>query len=170
MISLSLLSKFVLHSFCCIITSWALIPVILAKLLQSDPTLHTPDEASVEKLLVSVILEFLQFAHNYQRHQQQMHDSYTAANSSSNGELIRSFAMFSGELLVHLSQCIRSVIVSYSMDKQQLRVTLLSNRGRAEVVHTMVLMGDEVSAVSPQHPLAVEWTSRRETVMCMLDG
>lgn len=46
-------------------------------------------------------------------------------------------------LLVHLRQCIKSVMVS-QMETKQLRKALVSSRKRAEVMHIILRLGDQI--------------------------
>lgn len=147
---------------------WALLPVILAKILLSPPAVESagpstggaPSSAALEALaveqrLLKTIIEFLQYSYQYQIEQQLQVPPGAVA-------------VFSNILLTNLRQCIKSVIVT-QMEKSKLRQALISERTRAEVMHMVVQIGDKVSA-SADRRLAEEWVQTREAFMSMLDN
>ena len=77
-------------------------------------------------------------------------------------------APFTRVLLGHLRQCVKSVMVS-QMEKSRLRIALLSARSRAEVMHVIVQIGDEVAIDAVNATIATEWTQMKEAFMSMLD-
>lgn len=138
---------------------WALVPVILAKILLSPPpenasTLSGAVSLAVEQRLLKTIVEFLQYSYQYQIEQQQR-----AAPGST--------APFTDLLIDNLRQCIKSVMVT-QMEKNKLKQALISDRTRAEVMHMIVQIGDKVH-VHASIKLCDEWVQTREAFMSMLE-
>lgn len=136
------------------VVRWALLPVILARVLQSDPLEHSGDELAVEKKLLQTLVQFIEHSHEFQKNQQ--------ALVSTGGS-----APFTSMLLSHLRLCVKSVMVS-QMEKSRLRATLKISRDRAVVMNVIVQIGDEVSTDAIE-TVATEWVQMREAFMCMLD-
>ena len=134
---------------------WALLPVILARVLQSDPLEQSADEQIVEKKLLQTLTLFIEHSHEYQRNQQ-------ALVSAAGG-----CAPFTSMLLSNLRLCVKSVMVS-QMEKSRLRTTLKFSRDRAVVMNVIVQIGDEVAGQAVEI-VATEWVQMREAFMCMLD-
>lgn len=175
---------------------WLLVPVIIARILQSQPNQQTPEEITIEKSLLKSILSFVQHAHEHQKRQQHSFDIdeecrqvqqlanekgiqsiphvdtfSMSGKSSTNGTtsaVIRSAAPFTVLLLGHLRQCVKSVMITY-MEKKVLRQALLSCRQRAEMMHVIVELGNELSSIVDAS-IRLEWTTIKETFMAMLDG
>ena len=137
-----------------LLSRWALLPVILARVLQSDPTDQSIDEQAVEKKLLNTLVQFIKHSHEYQRNQQ--------ALCASGGS-----APFTSMLLGNLRLCVKSVMVS-QMEKSKLRATLKFSRDRAVVMNAIVQIGDEVAGAAGE-TIALEWAQMREAFMCMLD-
>lgn len=76
-------------------------------------------------------------------------------------------APYTSILLNNLRQCVKSVMVS-QMEKSRLRIALVSARSRAEVMHVIVKIGDEVSE-DADSVISTEWKQLREAFMSMLD-
>lgn len=134
---------------------WALLPVILARVLQLDPADQPAEEQEVEKKLMKTLVQFVQHSREYQK-SQHMHPPDAGP------------APFTAQLLGNLRQCVKSVMVS-QMEKSKLRAALLSSRSRAEVMHVIVQIGDQV-ATDAETAVADDWASMREAFMSMLDG
>jgi hypothetical protein len=74
------------------------------------------------------------------------------------------------DLLGHLRQCIKSVMVS-QMEKKQLRKSLLCSRRRAEVMHLITQLGDNIAVMLTKKPvLQSEWGQLRDAFMLMLEN
>jgi len=145
---------------------WALLPVILAKILLSppaaDPTTASSSSSgaanealAVEQRLMRTIIEFLQYSYQYQVDSQRQVPPGAVA-------------VFTNILLTNLRQCIKSVMVT-QMEKSKLRQALISDRIRAEVMHMIVQIGDKVSVLADRR-LSEEWAQTREAFMSMLDN
>ena len=141
---------------------WALLPVILAKTLRPTSTSSSKDNnnltsenQSVEYSLLKTIIEFLQYSYQFQVDQQKLVPTNTPA-------------IFSNVFLIHLRQCVKSVMVT-QMEKNKLRDSLLSDKTRAEVMHVIVQIGDKVSNYTDTS-LKEEWIQTREAFMSMLDN
>ena len=130
-------------------------PVILARVLQSDPLEQSIDEQAVEKKLLHTLTLFIEHSHEYQKNQQ-------ALVSSAGG-----IAPFTSMLLGNLRLCVKSVMVS-QMEKSRLRTTLKFSRDRAVVMNVIVQIGDEVAEQAAE-TISTEWAQMREAFMCMLD-
>ena len=135
---------------------WALLPVILARVLQSDPADQPADEQAVEKKLLGTLVQFIEHSHEFQKNQQALVSGSLGAS-----------APFTTMLLGNLRLCVKSVMVS-QMDKSRLRATLKISRDRAVVMNVIVQIGDEVSKDAGEN-IATEWAQMREAFMCMLD-
>lgn len=139
---------------------WALLPAILARILQVNPDDQADEDKAVEEKLMKNLLDFIRHAHQYQRELQSKSDDKFLEGGSSSSK-------FTLLLLGHLRQCLKSVMITFS-DKAQLRQALLSSRSRAEVLHIIVLVGDklveDVDAIAGN-----EWIQIREAFMVMLD-
>jgi len=144
---------------------WALLPVILAKILLSPPAADPTGTSSsssaanealaVEQRLLRTIIEFLQYSYQYQIDQQRQVPPGAVA-------------IFTNILLSNLRQCIKSVMVT-QMEKSELRQALISDRTRAETMHMIVQIGDKVSVLADRR-LSEEWVQTREAFMSMLDN
>lgn len=134
---------------------WALLPVILARVLQSDPSEQSSDEQAVEKKLLHTLTLFIEHSHEYQKNQQALVSS------------VGGCAPFTSMLLGNLRLCVKSVMVS-QMEKSRLRTTLKFSRDRAVVMNIIVQIGDEVAGQAAE-TISTEWIQMREAFMCMLD-
>lgn len=105
---------------------WAIIPAILAKLLQIDPETQSSEDSFVEIRLLKLVTDFIAHAQQYQREQ---HGAAMQAGQP--------FAAFSVELLEHLRKCLKVLMVSL-IQKSQLKKALQSRRERAEAVNLIV--------------------------------
>jgi len=139
---------------------WALLPVILARVLQLDPAEQSAEEKEVEQKLMKTLVQFVQHSREFQQAQAQQQHQRTGGSGAP--------APFSTQLLGNLRQCVKSVMVS-QMEKSKLRAALLSSRSRAEVMHIIVQVGDLV-AKDVDSSVADDWASMREAFMSMLDG
>lgn len=181
---------------------WALIPVVLAKLLMTPNSASTlpsaaPSSSSganttdsnannagiseaVEKRLLKTIIEYLQYSYQvYLNLQKQPSLSATIPEAK---EGIESFCK---ELLSRLRQVLKNILITqlpYDTSSgagqgqgshgQRLRDALLVERTRAEVVHVVVSLGNEilsqVARISGQ--TAEEWVQTRDAFMSFLDN
>jgi hypothetical protein len=139
---------------------WALVPVVLARALMAaaaapgqQPVPANPEAQMVECRLLHSISDFI--SHCYQTHMQ----GGSLSIASENAAL---------ELLSQLRQCVKNVIITHMEKRKQLRDTLLSEKARAELMHLIVQVGDNVSLeTDAQH--AEEWMQTKEAFMAMLD-
>ena len=106
---------------------WALMPVILARILQSDPADQPQEEQAVEQKLMKTLRQFVNKS-------QEVFDKMHSEDGQGRGQGSLSFA---ATLVGHLRQCLKSVMVSHT-EKHQLRKALLSSRPRAEIMHVIV--------------------------------
>lgn len=168
---------------------WALIPVILARVLQSDPAeqndevrpcssplplppsllpdyghthslfaspaAHAQQDKEVEETLMKTILLFVQHSRQFQVEQQ----NQTPPNVTHPFTLI---------LLTNLRQTVRSCMVAH-LEKSKLRSALLSSRHRAEVMHVLVMLGEEIK-LSVDDVARNEWMHICEAFYLMLDS
>ena len=140
---------------------WALIPVILARVLQSDPDNQSVEDKEVEQRLMRTVMVFIKQTQGHQE----------VLSTSPNPGAAEELASFSQKLLVNLRYCLRSVMVS-QMEKTQLRKALLTSRARAEVMQNVVQVGDKVAieVAKRSYSESTEWNQMREAFMSMLDG
>lgn len=138
---------------------WALVPVVLARALMSPPTAAQfvgqaalNEALAVERKLLQTVRDFIQYS--YQLHLQ-------------GNDLLQSNTSVK-DLLSNLRQCVKNVIVTHMEKKKQLRETLLSEKARAEVMHVIVQVGDDIS-METDTQLAEEWTQTKEAFMSLLD-
>jgi hypothetical protein len=110
---------------------WALIPVIIARLLLTDPSNQSQDEVETEEILLQSISMFIQFSQEYQEVEQ---SKYSLIDSGT-------CAPFSLTLLKNLRQCIRGVVVAH-IEKQALHGAVLTCRSRAALLNQIVELGD----------------------------
>jgi hypothetical protein len=168
---------------------WALIPVILARVLQSDPAeqndevrpcssplplppsllpdygythslftspaAHAQQDKEVEETLMKTILLFVQHSRQFQVEQQ----NQTPPNVTHPFTLV---------LLTNLRQTVRSCMVAH-LEKSKLRSALLSSRHRAEVMHVLVMLGEEIK-LSVDDVARNEWMHICEAFYLMLDS
>lgn len=71
-------------------------------------------------------------------------------------------------LLSRLRQTIKSVVIA-QMEKSQLRHALKSSRKRAEVMQSIMRLGNRVVESVGQESKKVDWEQLRDTFMQMLD-
>jgi hypothetical protein len=129
-------------------------PVVLARLFQSNVSEQNEEEQAIEQKLIKTLVDFVQYSQKFQADQQVM-----SPNMPTN---------FTSTLLQNIRQCIKSVMVS-RMEKSLLRQALLSSRARAEVMHVIVQVGDKVS--QDVDPLAkADWAQMKEAFLSMLDS
>lgn len=138
---------------------WALVPVVLARALMVLPFVPTGQAAiqeslAVERKLLRTIADFIQFC--YQTHLQDASMS-AAADSSAR------------ELLQNLRQCVKNVIVTHMEKKSQLREVLQAEKSRAEVMHLIIQVGENIS-LETNSALAEEWSQTKDAFMSMLEG
>jgi len=107
---------------------WTLLPVLVARILQRDPVEQTKEDIAVEAKLLATIMDFILYEEN------------CIVNRLAVGNSIPPSV-----LLVHLRQCIKSVMVS-QMETQQLRKALVNSRKRAEVMQIILRLGDQIVA------------------------
>lgn len=105
---------------------WTLLPVLVARILQRDPGEQSKEDVAVEAALLETIMDFIQFEEN------------CILSRVEGGNNIPPAV-----LLVHLRQCIKSVMVS-QMETKQLRKALVSSRKRAEVMNIILRLGDQI--------------------------
>jgi len=141
---------------------WALLPVILARIFQSDTSIHTDEDKEVEQILIKTLLEFIQYSQKLQV--EQLEQIKKACEE--NGQPITP-APFTPVLLGHLRQCVKSVMIS-QMEKNKLRQALTSSRIRAEIMHVIIQVGTKVSEDASTDG-AADWTQMSEAFMSMLD-
>ena len=93
-------------------------------------------------------------------------------------------APFSSILLTHISTCIKSIMsidtgtlrsnVDTSTTLMKLRLSLLSNRNRSELLHAMILVADNIVEMYNNRGnidvIGTEWIQLREKFMGMLDN
>ena len=147
---------------CIEICSWALLPAILARILQVSPSGQQEEDTAIEQRLSKTLLEFINHTHQY------LQDIVLQA-AAGNASILQDGGpkTFAIEFVAHLRQCVKSVMVSF-MEKTQLRQALLSSRSRAEVMHIVVQVGDKVS--EDMHGTDNDWVHIREAFMTMLDN
>lgn len=150
---------------------WALIPAILARILQVNPSDQQEEDKQVENKLIATLIGFIHHTHQYQKELQQREEMEMRSFAAAAWPPAQPIASmrFATEFLGNLRQSIKSVMVSF-MDKAQLRQALLSSRSRAEVIHIIVQMGDKVCETLVEESLAQEWIRLREAFMSMLDN
>lgn len=107
---------------------WTLLPVLVARILQRDPGEQSKEDVDVEASLLSTIIDFIQYEE----------DCIVNRRNVDMGVNIPPSV-----LLIHLRQCIKSVMVS-QMETKQLRKALVSSRKRAEVMHIILRLGDQI--------------------------
>lgn len=71
-------------------------------------------------------------------------------------------------LLSRLRQTIKSVVIA-QMEKSQLRHALKISRRRAEVMQSIVRLGNRVVEVVDQDSKKIDWEQLRDTFMQMLE-
>ena len=120
--------KLMRRSICLLQASqrWTLLPVLVARILQRDPDEQSTEDIQVEAALLATIIDFIQYEED------------CIVNRVEVGNNIPPSV-----LLVHLRQCIKSVMVS-QMETKQLRKALVSSRKRAEVMHIILRLGDQI--------------------------
>ena len=153
---------------------WALLPAIIARLLQTEPKDQTEEEKDVEAKLLKTLLQFLQHSHQFQQDQQ--------------ASMPVGLGAFTMVLLDNLKVCLAGVMVAHE-GKAALRGSLLSSRNRATLLHQVVTIGDKVSetaravclqdnaweVLGSANKAAIldssdEWVQSREAFMAMLDN
>ena len=155
---------------------WTLIPIVLARILMNTnpagtaPATAAPSSSSaapssssatgtgseaveVEKRLLKTIIEYLQFTYKQYNDLRQTRLDLTVT--------------YSNDLLNNLRQCLKNVMIT-QMEKNQLRESLLSERTRAEVMHVIVTLGDNISSLADQRNQE-EWKQTRDAFMSFLD-
>lgn len=143
---------------------WALLPAILARILQVDPSEQQEEDKTVEQKLIKTLLEFVNHTHQFLQDLQ----AQKLQGAVEGWQPPVSPDKFAHEFLANLRQCVKSVMVSF-MEKSQLRQALLSSRARAEVMHIIVQVGDKVSDQVDDDAVA-DWVHLREAFMSMLDN
>ena len=112
---------------------WALLPVVIARLLSSDPNMQSTEDKEVEEKLLAAMLQFVQHSKEYQE---------TEQSQAPHGHV----APFSLTLLKNLRQCVRGVVVAH-MEKKALKDALLTSRTRALLLNNITELGDAVKSV-----------------------
>jgi hypothetical protein len=165
--------KLIRRSICLLQASqrWTLLPVLVARILQRDPNEQSEEDLAVEAALLATIIDFVQYEED------------CIVNRADVGKSIPPSV-----LLVHLRQCIKSVMVS-QMETKQLRKALVSSRKRAEVMHIILRLGDQIVTTFCRDDMSeedvemsaamslnfmdsqrkVDWTQLRDTFMLMLE-
>lgn len=138
---------------------WTLLPVIVARILQKDPSEQSPEDAAVETTLLCTLIRFIEFEHQSITERQQHFQANHALDHT------ESLVM----LLSHLRQCIKSVMVS-QMEKSQLRKALKSSRKRAEVMNITLRLGNKITEVIDDESKKVDWWQMRDAFMLMLEN
>lgn len=141
---------------------WALIPIILARvLLPASSTANTPsvaDEAiQVERKLLLTIGDYLQ--HCYRQHQQLLLQTAPGTQHP-----------YSRELLSNLRQCLKNVMITQMDRRDMLREALLAEKVRAEILYLIVQVGDGMAQGGVEQVGMVEWVQTREAFMSLLDS
>jgi hypothetical protein len=143
-------------------------------------------ERETEAKLLSAFLEFVHNAHTFQQGQEQQHIQLLNQYAAMFGAGMPGAppppppnAPFTEVLLGHISECLRTIMGSSGGaaggDKVKLRISLLSNRNRSELLHAMIVCADSMverfRVVDPSTQQSVAtWTQLREEFMCMLDN
>jgi hypothetical protein len=109
----------------------------------------------VEETLMKTILLFVQHSRQFQVEQQ----NQTPPNVTHPFTLV---------LLTNLRQTVRSCMVAH-LEKSKLRSALLSSRHRAEVMHVLVMLGEEIK-LSVDDVARNEWMHICEAFYLMLDS
>ena len=158
---------------------WALLPAIIARLLQTDPKDQSEEEKEIEAKLLRTLLQFIQHSQQFQMDQQRiMSASYGPG----------AIASFTTTLIINLRKCLSGIMVAHT-EKSALRTSLLSSRSRATLLHQVVTVGDKVrdsimecmnntnntfsipAAEKGAIVYATEvWVQTREAFMAMLDS
>jgi hypothetical protein len=159
---------------------WALIPVILARILLPSSTPATVASAAagdnkatassilqemqeVERKLIVTISDYLNFCFTQHRDlHAKVLPGVAAAIAYANN--------YSRELLGHLRQCLKNIMITQMDKKSQLRESLLVERARAEVLYVIVRMGDQILGTWSDAQAKVEWVQTREAFMSLLEG
>jgi hypothetical protein len=159
---------------------WALIPVILARILLPSSTPAVVANAAagdnkataasilqemqeVERKLIATMNDYLNFCFAQHRdlHAKVMPGVAAATLYANN---------YSRELLGHLRQCLKNIMITQMDKKSQLRESLLVERARAEVLYVIVRMGDQILGTWSDAQAKVEWVQTREAFMSLLEG
>lgn len=155
---------------------WALIPVILARILLPAPASNATVSADngkgasvvkemqeVERTLIATITDYLQFCFAQQRelHAKVMPGVASATLYANN---------YSRELLGHLRQCLKNIMITQMDKKSQLRESLLVEKARAEALFVIVRLGDQIADTWSDAQSKVEWVQTREAFMSLLEG
>lgn len=138
---------------CC---RWTLIPVIIARVLQTNPSDQLEEDKSVESKLLQTILDLL---HESMRYRQFLVESCGGQRSS------QSVISFTVTLLNHLKQCLKSIVVSF--DGDQLKKSLLPSRNRAELLNVLIDHGDQL-AEEMEEDRTQDWIIIRNLLLAML--
>lgn len=104
---------------------------------------------------MKTMLQFVQHSHQFQQEMQAQMPPNTAHP-------------FTLTLLENLRNTVRSCMVAH-LEKSQLRSALLSSRHRAEVMHVIVQLGEEIK-VSVDETVRNEWMHICEAFYTMLDN
>lgn len=159
---------------------WALIPIILARVLLPAPTTAVPPSSSssavtaaeqqqqqeyqqVERKLLQTISEYLHHCYNQHRDlHAKIIPGVAAAQLLANG--------YTKELVGHLRQCLKNIMITQMDKKAQLRESLLAEKTRAEVLYLVVQMGDQILTTWNDAQAKVEWVQTREAFMSLLES
>jgi len=138
-------------------------------------------------------LQFVQQTHQFQQqqeaqhaqmlaHYQQIYGSGSAPDGSSVPPAPPANAPFSTMLLSKIRDCVRALMSISSSGgdqavqaKAKLRMSLLSNRARSELLHGMIVAADSITeryrvADASAQQAVNNWTNLREEFMSMLDN
>lgn len=151
---------------------WTLLPVLVARILQRDPSDQSVEDLEVEAALLVTIIDFIQYE-----------EEVISGGGSGVGNGVPPSV-----LLVHLRQCIKSVMVS-QMETKQLRKALVSSRKRAEIMHIILRLGDQIVSTFcvDEHDMSImsdaplplnfidaqrktDWIQLRDAFMLMLEN
>jgi hypothetical protein len=137
------------------VARWAIIPAILSKILQIEPSMQGAEDSAVEVKLLAMVTEFVRHALQYQQEQHAM--------ALQAGE---QWASFSLELIDNLRKCLKVIMVSL-MQKTQLKRALRARLERAEAVNSIIEVGSRV-AEEVHLKARDDWLAVRESFLAML--
>lgn len=141
---------------------WALIPIILARVLlpatgKSGTLLVSEEAIQVERKLLVTIGDYLQ--HCYRQHQQLLLQIAPGTQH-----------LYSRELLGNLRQCLKNVMITQMDRREMLREALLAEKVRAEILYLIVQVGDGMAQGGVEQVGMEEWVQTREAFMSLLDS
>ncbi len=158
---------------------WTLVPVVLARIMVSNPTTGVAVSSSsgsssssnstagqenilLERKLLKTIIEFLQYSYQH-------HKTLQINSRANGGAMDPTVALqFTDDLLNNVRQCLKNILV-IQLEKNQLRESLLSERTRAEIMNVVVEVGDQIFQVATPR-VAEEWQQTRDAFMSCLEN